>query len=222
MRASASGEPEIAKQNSRMRNHDVESAGRVNRDARGIHVPNRGIIDGEDAACSASIVENPPRGSPKVPIHQAVLDIDFAVVGASAAADAYRNQAAVEAVKVDVAQANRFPRLANRRKVVERNIYSVGPGVKDRGEDFMRVDRNRLGDSYGTVTCRIKRIDLAVHSRLRDGTCESLARGRSAAWVGIVTHAGYPGSRCLTESTRGKAGGEENPEKETQDVGRLH
>src|SRR6185369_15680708 len=65
------------------------------------------------------------------------------------------------------------------------------------------VDRDRLGDCYGTEATGIERADFTILGSFRNGARIGLTGSGAAAGVCVVANAGYPGARCLGLGQRG-------------------
>src|SRR5260370_4637295 len=66
------------------------------------------------------------------------------------------------------------------------------------------VNGNCLGDRNRPEATWIQDINFAVDRGLGDGAGKRFTWGRAAAWIGVVSNTGYPGTRRLRLSQRSK------------------
>ena len=170
-------------------------------DAGLTHV-SHGCVGDEQLASAGTLFGDATRRTTKVAIDQAIFDEDRAAGNSGSAGDADSDQAGVDAVDIDVAQANGPSRVQRRVETVERDVDAVGPGVKDRSEHLVAIDGDRLGDGHRAETAGIEAVDLSVEGGFGNGAGEGLAWRGAAARIGIIPYPGHPGPQRLGVSGR--------------------
>src|SRR6185437_1562881 len=141
-----------------------------------------------------ALIRDACRRAAEKSIDQTVFDIDEA--SSSHAEDPDADDAAVEALKIDVADVHGPPDVRC-GKGIEGDVDGVRSGDEDRAEYLVAIDSDRLGDGDRAEAAGIDAVDLPVHSRLRNGAREGLAWRRPAARIGVIADTGYPGSTGL-------------------------
>jgi hypothetical protein len=184
--------------NSQPRNR---AAARINLDGGLTHVPH-GCVGDEQLASAGALFGNAARRAAEIAVDQAVFYEDRAAGNDGSAGDADSDQAGVDAIEIEVAQAHGLSHV-RLREAVEGDVDAVGPGVKDGSEHLVAIDGDRFGDCHRAEAAGVKAVDLAVDGGLGDGAGERLARRGATARIGIIAHSRDPGAGRLGVNGRG-------------------
>jgi hypothetical protein len=178
--------------NSQPRNR---TAARINLDGGLSHVP-YGCVGDEQLASAGALFGNAARRAAEIAVDQAVFYEDRAAGNDGSAGDPDSDQAGVDAIEIEVAQAHGFAHVGL-CETVERDVDAVGPGVKDGSEHLVAIDGDRFGDRHRAEAAGVKAVDLAVDGGFGDGAGERLARRGATARIGIIAHSRDPGAGRL-------------------------